>query len=115
MDAFMDWVKRVFSEGSLPLRALLMVVFAVITYVIVVFFLIYILAVVQWLVALLHGRPNERLLQFGKNLSAYLHQCFDYLTFNTDEAPYPLGAWPDVKPGPGAKAASASKPAPKKD
>ena len=113
MDAFMDWVKRVFREGSLPLRAVLMVVYALITY-FAAQFLIYILAVVQWVVVLLHGRPNDRLLQFGKNLSAYVHQCFDYLTFNSEEAPFPLGSWPDVKPGPGAKAA-ASKPAPKKD
>lgn len=115
MDAFMNWVRRVFSEGSLPLRAVLMVLFALITYFIAQF-LIYILAIVQWVVALLHGRPNDRLLQFGKNLSAYVHQCFDYLTFNSEEAPFPLGSWPDVKPGgKPTQAAGGSKPAAKKD
>ena len=44
---------------------------------------------------LLTGRVNERLLAFGQSLSMYNYQIIRYLTYNSEEKPFPLNPWPD--------------------
>jgi hypothetical protein len=44
---------------------------------------------------LLTGKPNKRLLYFGQNLSIYISQILNYLSYNSDEKPYPLNSWPN--------------------
>jgi hypothetical protein len=44
------------------------------------------------------GDTNERLLTLGQNLSTYVYQITLFLTFNSDEHPYPFGDWPDGPP-----------------
>lgn len=48
----------------------------------------------QFISALLAGRPNSRLLDFGHSLSIFLYQIFLYLTYNTEDKPYPFASWP---------------------
>jgi len=43
---------------------------------------------------LLTGHLNERLLSFGQSLSLYSYQIIRYMTYNTEEKPFPLGPWP---------------------
>lgn len=43
---------------------------------------------------LLTGQLNEHLLDFGQKLSTYTYQVVRYLTFNSDEKPFPFGEWP---------------------
>ena len=52
----------------------------------------------QLLSVLFTGRTNERLLDLGQNLSTYVYQILLFLTFNSDERPYPFGDWPDGPP-----------------
>ncbi|MCP4699421.1 MAG: DUF4389 domain-containing protein [Gammaproteobacteria bacterium] len=40
------------------------------------------------------GKVNERLLVFGQSLSVYTYQVMRYLTYNSDEKPFPLSSWP---------------------
>ncbi|MDM8546034.1 DUF4389 domain-containing protein [Candidatus Venteria ishoeyi] len=40
------------------------------------------------------GKVNERLLEFGEHLSIYSYQIIRYLTFNTEEKPFPFRSWP---------------------
>jgi hypothetical protein len=43
---------------------------------------------------LLTGQVNERLLRFGQSLSLYTYQIIRYLTYNSEEKPFPLSPWP---------------------
>ena len=61
--------------------------------------LLTLVAVFQFLMALLTGRVNEALQQFGANLTQYAYQIFQYVTFNSEEQPFPFSDWPDVPMG----------------
>ena len=54
----------------------------------------------QFLLKLFTGETNDRLLKLGQQISTYLYQVFQYLTFNTEYHPYPFGAWPKGEPKP---------------
>ena len=54
----------------------------------------------QFLLKLFTGKTNDRLLKLGQQLSTYIYQVFQYLTFNTEYHPYPFGAWPKGEPRP---------------
>lgn len=54
----------------------------------------------QFLLKLLTGDTNERLLKLGQGLSTYLYQVFQFLSYNTEYRPYPFGAWPKGEPKP---------------
>ena len=56
-------------------------------------------AIFQFLSALFSGSANLPLLQFGQNLSRYHYQIARYVTFNTEERPFPFSDWPDDPPG----------------
>ena len=45
---------------------------------------------------LITGGANSRLLEFSEGLAGYIHQIIRFLCFNSDEHPYPLGAWPQA-------------------
>jgi hypothetical protein len=47
---------------------------------------------------LVTGATNERLLMLGQNLSTYVYQIMLFLTFNSDDKPYPFGDWPNGPP-----------------
>ena len=48
----------------------------------------------QFLTTLFTGSKNERLLEFGNNLSTFIYQIVKYLTYNSDDKPYPFDEWP---------------------
>ncbi len=54
----------------------------------------------QFLLKLFTGETNDRLLKLGQQLSTYIYQVFQFLTFNTEYHPYPFGAWPKGEPRP---------------
>ena len=43
--------------------------------------------------ALLTGAPNQNILKFGSQLSAYLYHILLFLTYNTDKLPFPFSDW----------------------
>lgn len=52
------------------------------------------LALVQLICSLVTRRPNEKIMRFGKSLGAYLSQIVDFLTYNTEQKPWPFHDWP---------------------
>ena len=49
-----------------------------------------------WL--LFTGEVNRQIQQVGQSVAAYVYEIVRYLTFNTDERPFPLGGdWPSGK------------------
>ncbi len=43
--------------------------------------------------ALLTGSANENILNFGRTLSAYLYHILLFLTYNTEQLPFPFADW----------------------
>lgn len=50
--------------------------------------------VIQFLIMLLNGTPNARLVSFGRSMGRYLQQIVDFLTFAAEEIPFPFNDWP---------------------
>ena len=57
-------------------------------------------AILQFAWKLVSGETNPRLLSFGEDLSRYFYQILRYLTFNTEEKPFPFADWPSPPPTP---------------
>ena len=74
------------------MRGLYMLLFAVIFWVAEVLLLA--TAVFQFGCVLFTARRNERLLGFGEGLSRWFYEIVAFLTFNTDEKPFPFSDWP---------------------
>jgi len=86
------------SRLPLGVRVLYMVVFAV-TFWILTWVLVA-TVVTQLILTLLAAQPNPDLLRFSRGLSRYMSQVIDFLTFQTDKAPFPFAAWPDLNTPP---------------
>jgi hypothetical protein len=50
--------------------------------------------VIQFVITLLNDTPNIRLVSFGRSMGNYLRQIVNFLTFATEELPFPFGDWP---------------------
>ncbi len=54
----------------------------------------FVIAILQFILALVGGAPNDRLVAFGRNLGIYLRQIALFLTFASEELPFPFSDWP---------------------
>lgn len=61
----------------------------------------------QFLLKLVTGRTNKRLLDLGQGLSTYIYRILEYLSFNSDQNPFPFADWKSAPP-PVAKGAGPS-------
>ncbi len=50
--------------------------------------------VIQFVITLLSDAPNNRLVSFGRSMGSYLRQIANFLTFATEEMPFPFSEWP---------------------
>ena len=83
------------------LRLVFIVVFAVAWW--ITEFVLTAVIIIQFLWVLFTGQPNEKLRGFGQSLSRYAYQIFRYMTFNSDERPFPFDLdWPSGGPDPTA-------------
>lgn len=74
-------------------RGLFMVLFAIISW--LAKWVVNIVALLQFITLLITGRTNASVLPFGQNLSTYLYQITLFLTFKTEEMPFPFTPFPD--------------------
>lgn len=51
---------------------------------------------IQFVLVLLNGSANDRLVDFGRNLARYLQQIVHYLTFVNEAVPFPFSDWPSA-------------------
>lgn len=54
----------------------------------------FVVTIIQFVLTLVSNAPNDRLVAFGRNLAQYLQQITCYLTFATEETPFPFSNWP---------------------
>jgi Domain of unknown function (DUF4389) len=85
-------LKKKLTATDKWLRLLFMVIYLVVNY--VAQFIIWALAAVQFIFALLTGSANHNLLSFTRGLNAFCYQILQYATYNSQEKPYPFGNWP---------------------
>lgn len=91
-----DELKENIKKKSTWMRGLYMFMFAVFYSVAEV--IIFTVIVFQFILSLLTGNTNEKLLKLGQSLSTYQYQILVFLTFNSEEHPYPFGTWPSGQP-----------------
>lgn len=87
-----QWKDSIKSE-SFWLRSVFMVLFFVVYRIVDI--LVLLVAISQWLYVLLSGDANQGLRKFAKGLSLYVAQIINYLSYNTEEKPYPFSDWPE--------------------
>jgi hypothetical protein len=80
------------EKRSIWLRGLLMILMAMAFHLTTM--LLGLLAVVQFVLSLVSDAPNLRLCVFGQSLGRYLRQIADFVSFATEEAPFPFSDWP---------------------
>ncbi len=56
--------------------------------------IVFLVAVVQFFVIAINGRANDELKSFGLSLLRYEWQLLAFITFVSDEQPFPIGAFP---------------------
>lgn len=54
------------------------------------------IAVFQLLCSLIVRKPNDNARRFGKDLSYYLAEIVQFLSYNTDKKPWPFSPWPQT-------------------
>ncbi len=87
-----EQLKEHLTTKSTWMRALYMVLFVVLFN--VAELVMAVTVILQFLFSLIGGTPNQRLLRFGAELSQYIYQILQYLTYNSEERPFPFGDWP---------------------
>ena len=56
--------------------------------------MVLIVTVIQFVVRLVNDTPNIQLVKFGRSLGRYLQQIVNFLTFASEELPFPFTDWP---------------------
>lgn len=90
------------------LRILYMVLFAIIFQVSTV--VLWLVVVVQALSALITGSPNANVRGLAASLSQFIYDIVRFLSYGTEDKPFPFQSWPEVvvEDAPEASVASAA-------
>ncbi|OGT29437.1 MAG: hypothetical protein A2W28_06300 [Gammaproteobacteria bacterium RBG_16_51_14] len=75
------------------IRGLFILVFGIIFY-FLLFWLILLLVLFQFITKVITGNLNEQLMQFSTGLTRYAFQILNYITFQSEERPFPFSPWP---------------------
>ena len=60
--------------------------------------IVFIVAVIQFILVAVNKTANEPLRNFGQGLSTYLYHITQFLIFNTDNKPFPFEDWSGKPP-----------------
>lgn len=80
------------GQSNIWIRGLFMLLMVLILH--VAGTVLFVIALIQFLIMLMNGTPNARLASFGRSLAHYFRQAVEFLTFATDEIPFPFNDWP---------------------
>ena len=79
-------------QRSIWLRGLLMILMALAYQVVTT--LLFGVALIQFVLAVVSETPNTRLMALGRSLGRYQSQVADFVSFSRDEPPFPFADWP---------------------
>jgi hypothetical protein len=80
------------NKRNIWIRAIFMLLMALAFHVCIT--VLFFVTIIQFLIMLLNDTPNVRLVSFGRSMGSYLRQTVNYLTFATEEMPFPFSEWP---------------------
>ena len=60
-----------------------------------------IVVLVQFVIVLITGADNENLRNLGQGLGKWVYQAIMFLTFNSNNKPFPFDEWPVLDPSEG--------------
>lgn len=78
------WIQRVFFIG----------IYGVLTW--FALWAVGILVLIQVVVALVLGKPNNEAVAFSKRLATFIKECIAYVTWAEDEKPFPMKPFPEA-------------------
>lgn len=81
-----------FTDPDLWIRLLYMILFALLTG--LSRLVICVLALLQFLAVLFGGEDNRSLRDFSASLAEWTLRAFRFITFNSDDKPFPFADWP---------------------
>lgn len=90
-----DDLKKNIKEPKIWRRGLYMLLFLVFYSIAKV--VIFSIIAFQFILSLVTGKTNEKLVVLGRSLSTYLYQISLFLTFNSEDHPYPFSDWPTAE------------------
>ncbi len=111
-------IKENVKNPDVWLRGLFIVIFGVILY--FVFGLIWLLVFFQFVSKVVTGNLIKELTGFSTSLVRYAFQILNYITFQSEERPFPFSPWPSgdsnpVTAKPGTRRRTTRSPARKKE
>jgi hypothetical protein len=78
------------------LRGFFILVFGVIFY--FLYILIWLLVIFQFVTKVITGELNSNLEQFSTKLTSYAMQILNYITYQSEERPFPFSPFPEENP-----------------
>ncbi len=78
------------------MRLVYIILFVIAFY--VAMFVLVAVVVVQFLFKLITGESNEHLRGLGRSLGTYAYEIIAFVSFHTDERPFPFASWPEGAP-----------------
>ena len=93
-------IKENVKNVDVWIRGLFIVIFGVILY--ILFGVIWLLVIFQFLTKVITGNLNQNLSKFSTSLTEYAFQILLYITYQSEERPFPFSPWPS---GQGSKEA----------
>ena len=113
-------VKENVKNAEVWLRGLFILMFGVVLYFAII--LVWLVVVFQFATKLLTGDLNRQLADFSSGLMRYISLILGYITFQTDDKPFPFSPWPEQvstetapAPRPRSRRRSSRSPARKKE
>jgi hypothetical protein len=86
-------VKENVKNVDVWIRGLFIIIFGVILY--FLFGIIWLLVIFQFLTKVFTGDLNEQLSKFSMSLTRYAFQILNYITFQSEQRPFPFSPWPE--------------------
>lgn len=80
------------SSNSQWQRFLYMVLFGIILY--IAGSMVFVLVLVQFVFSLASSEENLELKRLGNSMAKYFHSVIRFLTYNSEDKPFPFAAWP---------------------
>ena len=77
------------------IRVLYMILFVMLL--VVARFVVLIITILQFLVVLFSGEDNRNLRTLGQGTAQWICQAVLFLTYNSEEKPYPFTDWPEIQ------------------
>lgn len=54
----------------------------------------WVLCTLQFLFSLFTGKDNDNLRSLGASIAVFVHQALDFVSYNTEQKPFPFASWP---------------------